>query len=217
MISPWHASTKLTRRSRRVAAGLAAGITLALASPAPSGGDGDPVPPSEPAATRAPDSEELDRQFVTALSQGRTLVQWGTAYTWKDGKVYKVVKGRRLAARGVDAIVDSVAPRASTRVDFHADSARMDDPSRARLDALGRAMSSEKLKDAVVMVIVVPPAETGAGRQNDREARLVAEYLASKHGIAPSRLKVPSAAQLPEEGAVEPEDADHNLLLVRVK
>jgi outer membrane protein OmpA-like peptidoglycan-associated protein len=135
---------------------------------------------------------QTEHDIVRALSirDGETVFQ-GVAYESVQGKVYKIINGKRFRLRGLQGIVDAeIVPRVGARIHFDFDSDRIRPESHALLDEFGKALKGGL--QGVPLMIAGHTDDTGTDEYNQQlseaRARSVADYLSSRHGIPKERL-----------------------------
>jgi outer membrane protein OmpA-like peptidoglycan-associated protein len=133
-----------------------------------------------------------EQEIIKALSlkDGKTVYQ-GVEYVSDEGKVYKIIDGKRYRLRGLQSIVDSkIVPRAGALINFDFDSAKIRPDSYPLLDEFGKALKFG-LADGV-FIVAGHTDNTGSMDYNqglsESRANAVANYLSAHHGIVSSRL-----------------------------
>ena len=145
------------------------------------------------------DFPQTEQQIVDALSfkDGEVVVE-GNTYVSKDGRVYKVIDGKRYRMRGLQVIkADALLPKAGALVQFDFDSAQIRPESHQLLDQFGKALSGG-LADADIFVMghTDSVGETDYNqRLSEKRAQAVAAYLIDRHNISPTRISATGAGE----------------------
>ncbi len=151
------------------------------------------------------------QEIVDALSLKDGAAEFqGVQYESKQGKVYKVIRGRRYRVRGLAGITDAaIVPKAGALVQFHFDSAAIKPESYAILDEFGKALRGP-LSDAVLLVGGHTDAKGNEGYNlalSEKRAESVKKYLVRHHDISADRLQAkafgeskPIASNATEDG-----------------
>lgn len=137
---------------------------------------------------------KTEQEIIEALSikDGRTVYE-GVEYISEEGKVYKIIAGKRYRLRGLRIIGDSdIVPKAGALINFEFDSAKIQTVSYPLLDEFGKALKSG-LSDGS-FIIAGHTDSVGTTEYNNelsvRRANAVTDYLMVHHGINPTRLTV---------------------------
>jgi outer membrane protein OmpA-like peptidoglycan-associated protein len=135
---------------------------------------------------------KTEQEIVEALSikDGRTVFE-GVEYILENGKIYKIIAGKRYRLRGLRIIIDSdIVPKAGALINFDFDSAQIQTESYPLLDEFGKALKSG-LADGS-FIIAGHTDSVGTTEYNNelsmRRVNAVTDYLVVHHGIDPSRL-----------------------------
>ena len=133
-----------------------------------------------------------EREIIEALSikDGRTVFE-DEEYLSENGKVYKIIAGKRYRLRGLKLIADSdIVPRAGALINFDVNSSQILPGSYPLLDEFGKALKSGLAGRSFIVAGHTDSA--GAVPYNQdlsvRRANAVADYLMTGHGIGLSRL-----------------------------
>lgn len=133
-----------------------------------------------------------EKGIIDALTlKNGTAQVAGIEYISEGGKVYKIINGKRVRARGMEDIVDTnLAPKAGALIHFDFNSAIIPKDSFALLDnyasALKGALSEAKLQvGGHTDSIGDPDVNLALSR---RRADAVRNYLIQEQGIASMRL-----------------------------
>lgn len=142
---------------------------------------------------------QTEREIVEALSikDGRTVYE-GAEYLSENGKVYKIIAGRRYRMRGLRVISDAdIVPRAGALINFDFDSASIRPESHALLDEFGKALKGGLLDVTFMIVGHTDSKGSDVYNQSLSEARAqsVADYLNTRHGVSNSSLLVKGAGE----------------------
>ena len=144
---------------------------------------------------------KTEREIVETLSirDGRTVFE-DVEYIAENGKVYKIIAGKRYRLRGLKIIADSdIVPKAGALINFDFDSAQIQPDSYPLLDEFGKALQSG-LSDGS-FIIAGHTDGVGTTEYNDelsmRRANAVTEYLIAYHGIEPNRLTMKALSAPP--------------------
>jgi outer membrane protein OmpA-like peptidoglycan-associated protein len=135
---------------------------------------------------------KTEGEIVEALSirDGRTVFE-NVEYLSENGKVYKVIAGKRYRLRGLKIIADSdIVPRAGALINFDVNSAQILPASYPLLDEFGKALKSGLSGRSFIVAGHTDSAGTTLHNQDlsVRRANSVADYLMAHHGIELSRL-----------------------------
>ena len=135
---------------------------------------------------------KTEQDIVRALSlkDGRTVFE-GVDYISENGRIYKIIGGKRYRLRGLYGIVDSdIVPKAGALINFDLNSAEIRDESYPLLDEFGRALKNGLANGTFYITGHTDSSGTQAYNQNlsVRRANSVADYLMTHHRIAPARL-----------------------------
>jgi len=139
---------------------------------------------------------KTELEIIKALSKqdAKTITASdGTKYLAENGKVYKMIGGRRFRLRGVQ-IVDAIAvlPKAGALINFGFDSEIISKESFPLLDEFGKALKGG-LSDSVIMVAGHTDSdgsEVYNQKLSEKRAKSVAAYLRDAHGISSDRLLI---------------------------
>jgi outer membrane protein OmpA-like peptidoglycan-associated protein len=135
---------------------------------------------------------KTEREIVEALSikDGRTVFE-GVEYLSENGKVYKIIAGKRYRLRGLKIIADSdIVPKAGALINFDLNSAQIQPASYSLLNEFGKALKSGLAGRSFIVAGYTDSAGTAPYNQDlsVRRANSVADYLIVHHGIELSRL-----------------------------
>jgi len=135
---------------------------------------------------------KTEREIVEALSikDGHTVFE-NVEYVSENGKVYKIIAGKRYRLRGLKIIADSdIVPRAGALINFDVNSAQILPASYPLLDEFGKALKSGLAGQSFIVAGHTDGAGTAPYNQDlsVRRANSVADYLMAHHGIELSRL-----------------------------
>ena len=142
---------------------------------------------------------QTEQDIVEALSirDGRTVYQ-GVEYISENGKVYKIIAGKRYRMRGLKIISDAdIVPKAGALINFDFDAASIRPASHALLDEFGKALKSG-LPDVTVMIVGHTDSQGSEAynqKLSEARAQAVADYLNTRHGVSKSRLLVKGAGE----------------------
>ncbi len=137
---------------------------------------------------------QTEEEIVEALSlKDANTVYEGVEYQSENGRVYKVINGKRYRMRGLGGIVDSdMVPRAAAIIQFDLDSSRIQPESYPILNEFGKAMQGGL--SGVEIMIVGHTDSTGTDEYNQRlsedRASSVARYLSDNFQIGPEQTAV---------------------------
>ena len=152
-----------------------------------------------------------EKEIVEALSlkNGKTVFE-GVEYQSQNGRVYKVIGGKRYRIRGLGGIVESgLVPRVGALVYFDVNASNIKQESYSLLDEFGKAMQGG-LSGATI-IIAGHTDSIGTRKYNQKlsedRAVAVAKYLIGHYEITSERLQVkgfgeekPIAINKSEEG-----------------
>jgi len=136
-------------------------------------------------------------EFVSALKfKDGAIKHRGLQYKVQDGRIYKVIKGKRYRIRGlagIDRIEESpIVPKAGALVTFSSNSDNIKPQSLRLLDEFAKALKGE-LSGAKV-VVAGHTDEQGADQYNlnlsQKRSQAVMNYLVQNYGIDAKRLVV---------------------------
>ena len=137
---------------------------------------------------------KTEGEIVDALSikDGRSVFE-GVEYISENGKVYRVIAGKRYRLRGLKIIADSdIVPRAGALINFDLNSAQILPASYPLLDEFGKALTSGLAGRS--FIVAGHTDDSGAASYNQdlsvRRAKAVADYLVTGHGIDVRRLSL---------------------------
>jgi len=135
---------------------------------------------------------KTEREIVDALSikDGRTVFE-DVEYLSENGKVYRIIAGKRYRLRGLKVIADSdLVPRAGALINFDLNSAQILSASYPLLDEFGKALKSGLAGRSFIVAGHTDSVGTAPYNQDlsVRRAKAVADYLLAGHGIESSRL-----------------------------
>ena len=142
---------------------------------------------------------QTEQEIVAALSirDGRTVYE-GVEYISENGKVYKIIAGKRYRMRGLKIISDSdIVPKAGALINFDFDSSSIRPESHALLDEFGKALKGG-LPDVTVMIVGYTDSQGSESynqKLSEARAQAVADYLNTRHGVSKSRLLVKGAGE----------------------
>ena len=135
-----------------------------------------------------------EKEIVDALTlKDDKVIFQGVEYESSDGKVYKIIGGKRYRMRGLQGIVETkIVPKAGALVLFDFDAANIRPNSYPLLDEFGKAFTGGLA--GARFLVVGHTDNVGAEDYNQRlsqdRARNVADYLITKHSVDSSRLIV---------------------------
>jgi len=115
----------------------------------------------------------------------------GIKYVSEDGRVYKIIKGKRFTLRGIQVVeAIDVLPKAGALINFDFDSAKINSDSLSLLDEFGKALKNN-LPDMVILI--AGHADSKGSKDynqtlSEKRAEAVLEYLKISHGISPHKL-----------------------------
>jgi len=133
-------------------------------------------------------------QIAQALSLKDKKVKYkGITYESKNGKVYKIIGGKRYRIRGLRIIADSeIVPKVGALINFDFNSAEIKPESYALLDEFGKALNGG-LFDAK-FIISGHTDSIGSNEYNHKlsvaRAQAVVYYLKTIHNIPSMRMSV---------------------------
>lgn len=135
---------------------------------------------------------KTEREIVEALSikDGRTVFE-NVEYLSENGKVYRIIAGKRYRLRGLKIIADSdIVPKVGALINFDLNSAQILPASYPLLDEFGKALKSGLAGRSFIVAGHTDSAGTAPYNQDlsVRRANSVADYLMAGHGIELSRL-----------------------------
>ncbi len=135
---------------------------------------------------------KTEREIVEALSikDGRTVFE-NVEYLSENGKVYRIIAGKRYRMRGLKIIADSdIVPKAGALINFDVNSAQILPESYPLLDEFGKALKSGLSGRSFIVAGHTDSAGNAPYNQDlsIRRANAVADYLVAGHGIGLSRL-----------------------------
>jgi outer membrane protein OmpA-like peptidoglycan-associated protein len=135
---------------------------------------------------------KTEREIVEALSikDGRTVFE-GVEYLSENGKVYKIIAGKRYRLRGLKIIADSdIVPKAGALINFDLNSAQIQPASYSLLNEFGKALKSGLAGQSFIVAGHTDSVGTAPYNQDlsVRRANSVTDYLIVHHGIELSRL-----------------------------
>ena len=135
---------------------------------------------------------ETEQDIIKALSlkDGRTVFE-GVDYISENGRIYKIIGGKRYRLRGLYGLEDSdIVPKAGALINFDLDSAEIRPESYSLLNEFGRALKSGLSKGT--FYVAGHTDSTGTTEYNQdlsvRRANAVVDYLKAHHGITSRRL-----------------------------
>jgi outer membrane protein OmpA-like peptidoglycan-associated protein len=136
--------------------------------------------------TEAEIVEILGKELKTTITTPN-----GIKYVAEGGRVYKIIKGKRYALRGIQVVeAIDILPKAGALINFDYDSAKINSVSLPLLDEFGKALKNN-LPD-VVILIAGHADSRGSHDYNqtlsEQRAKAVVEYLKTSHGISPNKL-----------------------------
>ena len=140
-----------------------------------------------------------EQEIVDALSfHDGEVVYGGDTYVSSNGRVYKVIEGKRYRLRGLALMpADSLLPRAGALIQFDVDSAEIKPESYATLDRFGAVLGS-RLADARIC-IVGHTDNAGEADYNqalsERRANAVTRYLIGHHPIDQAQILARGAGE----------------------
>ena len=136
---------------------------------------------------------ETEQEIVDALSIRDEKTEFeGIAYESENGKVYKIINGKRYRLRGLQGIVDSkIVPKVGALIHFDFDSVEIRSESHSLLDEFGKALKSGLA--GVSFIIVGHTDNEGSDEYNQKlsleRALSVIDYLNQQHQISTERLQ----------------------------
>jgi len=156
---------------------------------------------------------KTENEIVEALSKMETktiTASSGIKYVADEGRVYKIINGRRFALRGIQVVEAlEILPKAGALINFDFDSAEIRPDSFNLLDEFGKAIKNG-LADAIIM-IAGHTDSVGSNEYNQKLSRqradAVVEYLQNFHGVAANRLL---SEGFGEERPIENNDTETN-------
>ena len=127
---------------------------------------------------------------ILSLKNSVTVFE-GVTYESKDGKVYKIIEGKRYRLRGLRLIADSeIVPKAGALINFDFNSAEINPESLALLDEFGKALNGG-LYDAK-FIISGHTDSLGSNEFNHKlslaRAQAVVYYLKMIHNVPSIRM-----------------------------
>jgi outer membrane protein OmpA-like peptidoglycan-associated protein len=137
---------------------------------------------------------KTEQEIVEALSLKDGQTDYGgVTYVSQNGKVYKVVRGKRFRLRGFDEIVDSdLPPKAGAIIEFEYGRDVIHPKFYQLLNEFGKALSSGL--SAANIVVAGHTCDRGSDEYNlslsERRAQAVKNYLETNYQIAPDRLAI---------------------------
>lgn len=137
---------------------------------------------------------KTEREIVDALTlkDGQTEFN-GETYISENGKVWKIVRGKRVRMRGLHEIVDSaLTPKAGAIIEFTYGKAEIDPKYYPLLDEFGKAMNGGLAR--ANLIVAGHTCDIGTEefnmRLSEKRALAVKAYLEKHQGVAPDRLSV---------------------------
>ncbi len=157
-------------------------------------------------------------EILKALSQDidKTLkAPDGAIYLSQQGRVYKIIGGKRFRLRGIQVIeAIDILPKAGALINFDFDSSVIDQDSFHLLDEFGYALKNG-LFNSVIMISGHTDSK-GSDEYNqqlsEERAQSVAGYLMASHGIHPDRLTIRGFG---ENQPIAENDTEENRLINR--
>ena len=137
---------------------------------------------------------KTEDEIVEALSiKDSVTVFEGVTYESRNGKVYKIIGGKRYRLRGLKIVSDSeIVPKAGALINFDFNSAEIKPDSYALLDEFGKALNGG-LNDAK-FIISGHTDSIGSNEYNHKlsvaRAQAVVFYLKTIHNIPSMRISV---------------------------
>ena len=137
---------------------------------------------------------KTEDDIVEALSLKDSVTVFdGVTYESKNGKVYKIIGGKRYRLRGLRIIADSeIVPKVGALINFDLNSAEIKPKSYALLDEFGKALNGG-LFDAK-FIISGHTDSIGSNEYNHKlsvaRAQAVVYYLKTIHNIPSMRMSV---------------------------
>ena len=137
---------------------------------------------------------KTEDDIVEALSLKDSVTVFdGVTYESKNGKVYKIIGGKRYRLRGLRIIADSeIVPKVGALINFDFNSAEIKPESYALLDEFGKALNGG-LYDAK-FIISGHTDSIGSNEYNHKlsvaRAQAVVHYLKTIHNIPSIRMIV---------------------------
>jgi len=131
-------------------------------------------------------------EIVDRLSfDDKTIVKDGNGYGIVEGRVYKIIAGKKYRLRGFNIVsAAEVLPKAQALISFSFNSSKIEPESKPLIDEYGKALQ-EDLKDAIVVIAGHTDA-VGSVQYNKKlslkRAESVKNYLIGKYEIEPDRL-----------------------------
>ncbi len=137
---------------------------------------------------------KTERDIIEALSieDGHTVFE-GVSYISENGKVYKIIAGKRYRLRGLKIIAESdIVPKAGALINFDLNSAQIQPESYPLLDEFGKALKSGLAGQRFIVAGHTDSVGKADYNQelSDRRAQAVADYLLARHGIESDRLSL---------------------------
>jgi len=137
---------------------------------------------------------QTEEEIIQGLSikDGSTVYK-GIEYVAEQGKVYKVIKGKRYRVRGLAGIAEAgITPRVGALIRFDFNKATIKPDAHRILDEFGKALS-RGLLDAVIQIEGHTDL-VGSSQANQqlslKRAKAIKDYLITRHGVDPGRLAV---------------------------
>ena len=137
---------------------------------------------------------KTEDEIVEALGLKDSVTVFdGVTYESKNGKVYKIIGGKRYRLRGLRLIADSeIVPKVGALINFDFNSAEIKPESYVLLDEFGKALNGG-LFDAK-FIISGHTDSIGSNKYNYKlsvaRAQAVVYYLKMIHNIPPMRVSV---------------------------
>ena len=163
-----------------------------------------------------PDFPETKDEIVKGLSfDDRAIVKDGNGYEAIEGRVYKIIGGKRYRLRGFNIVsAAEVLPKTNAIINFAFDSSEIEPESKPLIDEYGKALQ-EDLKDAI-LVIAGHTDAVGSVQYNKtlslKRAEAERDYLVNNFDIAPERLACQGCgADMP----IKPNTTDENRAMNR--
>jgi outer membrane protein OmpA-like peptidoglycan-associated protein len=156
---------------------------------------------------------KTEREIVDALSLKDGQIEHnGQTYVSENGKVYRMIRGRRFRMRGLEEIVDSaLTPRAGAIIEFSYGKAAIDPKYYPLLNEFGKALTREL--SGANLIVAGHTCDLGTDefnmRLSEKRAQAVKEYLEKHHGVAARRLAIRAYGKTKPIAPNDTEDGRH--------
>jgi outer membrane protein OmpA-like peptidoglycan-associated protein len=131
-------------------------------------------------------------QIAQALSLKDKKIKYkGVTYESKNGRVFKVIGGKRYRLRGLQIVeTGPLLPKAGALINFEFDSSEIDTNSFQLLDEFGKVLKIRLPEALIILTGHTDSKGSDAYNQelSERRAQSVAQYLMTSHGIKSERL-----------------------------